>query len=313
MTIWIAAFSAAALCSALLGFGLARGFPGWQDIPNERSLHTTPVPRVGGVFVLGSATVVLAVAAALTDWPVVGWTGPALAIGVLILAATSLLDDRRSLPILPRLLAHLGVAAAFVAVLSAQAQGLPSTAHDGWPTFAVAVALVLFLVWMTNLTNFMDGADGLVGGVAAVGFAGYAALAAAHEPLALPAATLSGALIGFLRWNWHPARVFLGDAGSVPLGFAAGGIGLAGAAQGLWPVWAPAALFLPLVFDATLTIASRAAAGKRVWEAHREHAYQRLILRGADPRIVSLIYGTLALAGVMITVVTVRGSAPAVA
>ncbi|MEZ5741564.1 MAG: glycosyl transferase [Burkholderiaceae bacterium] len=161
----------------------------------------------------------------------------------------------------------------------------------GLATWLAVGAVILLLAWFANLYNFMDGADGLAGLMALVGFLTYALLAPADSLMATACTALAGASAGFLALNWPPARVFMGDSGSVPLGFLAGGLGLAGAAAGYWPWWTPLGVFLPFVLDASVTLARRALTGRRIWEAHREHVYQRLILRGWSHQRVSLVYG----------------------
>jgi UDP-N-acetylmuramyl pentapeptide phosphotransferase/UDP-N-acetylglucosamine-1-phosphate transferase len=186
----------------------------------------------------------------------------------------SLFDDARALPVLVRLAAHL--AAAGVA------------AWTLWPgaTVGAVVVLTLAIAWMSNLYNFMDGSDGLAGGMAAIGFAAHAAAAQAFgaESLALACAATAGASLGFLGHNFPPARVFLGDAGSVPLGFLAAALGAVGAVEGAWPAWFPVLVFSPFILDATVTLLRRAAARERLWAAHRSHYYQRLVLAGWSKR-----------------------------
>jgi UDP-N-acetylmuramyl pentapeptide phosphotransferase/UDP-N-acetylglucosamine-1-phosphate transferase len=139
---------------------------------------------------------------------------------------------------------------------------------------------------MTNLYNFMDGADGLAGSQGVAGFAAYAAgfVMAGDSALAAWCAAAAAACAGFLCFNWPPAKIFMGDVGSIPLGFLAGGLGLVGIWQGAWPVWFPLMAFAPFVLDASTTLARRALEGKRVWEAHREHAYQRMVQMGYGHR-----------------------------
>jgi UDP-N-acetylmuramyl pentapeptide phosphotransferase/UDP-N-acetylglucosamine-1-phosphate transferase len=135
-------------------------------------------------------------------------------------------------------------------------------------------------VWFANLFNFMDGIDGIAGGEATavgIGIALVAGTGGAFELIA-PSVAVAAAALGFLVWNWHPARIFMGDVGSVPLGYLLGYLLLALAARGEWA----AAVILPLYFlaDATLTLLRRLARGERVWQAHREHFYQRAVQRG---------------------------------
>ncbi|MDH5212110.1 MAG: glycosyl transferase, partial [Betaproteobacteria bacterium] len=175
---------------------------------------------------------------------------------------------------LVRLALHLGAAAAVLAV------DLEVSAPLLFVVFALALA------WTANLYNFMDGADGLAGGMAVFGFGAYAL--AAHlfgaQTLAALCASLAAAAGAFLVFNWHPARLFMGDVGSVPLGFLAGALGLQGWAIGAWPLWFPLLVFAPFMCDATLTLIKRLLRRERVWQAHREHYYQRLVRMGFGHR-----------------------------
>lgn len=203
----------------------------------------------------------------------------------MLLALVSFYDDRRGVPVAWRLLAHVILSAAFI-LLAFPAWGRPAQA-----------GAILTLVWLLNLFNFMDGADGLAGGAAGIGFGCYAlaAAAAGHTAFALLNATLATACAGFLVFNFSPARVFLGDVGSVPLGFLAGALALQGHAEAIWPLAFPLLVFLPFVLDATLTLAKRALRRERVWQAHREHYYQRLIRMGWSHGRTALAYYALML------------------
>lgn len=233
------------------------------DQPNDRSLHSTPVPRSGG-FVLIPA-IVLA-------WMLLPVPPPtSLLVSVCALCALSMLDDLRGLPVVLRLSCHVG-AATLVAV-----NVLP--ADSAWFQLAAAV---LALGWMTNLYNFMDGSDGLAGGMAVIGFFvyGLGAWLGGDSALAWGCFIVAAGASGFLVHNFHPARVFLGDAGSIPLGLLAGSLGLLGWARGLWPLWFPALVFSPFICDASVTLLRRLLRGERIWRAHREHYYQRLVRSG---------------------------------
>ncbi|MBK8321965.1 MAG: UDP-phosphate N-acetylglucosaminyl 1-phosphate transferase [Betaproteobacteria bacterium] len=237
-----------------------------QDQPNARSLHVTPRPRIGGLGVMaGSLTAIFAGCG--PDLRIVA----ACALG---LALLSLADDLRALPASMRLAGH--AAAALVVVLGPL----------GSPPLAIAVPCVLALVWMTNLYNFMDGADGLAGGMAVAGFGAMALAADAGgaADLALAAGSLAAASLAFLAFNAPPAKVFLGDAGSIPLGFLAGALGALGIARGVWPWWFPLLAFSPFWVDATVTLLRRLAAREKVWVAHRTHYYQRLVTGGWSHR-----------------------------
>lgn len=254
------------------------------DHPNERSLHASPMPRIGGIGLMCGALPVAA-------WFALGRYGVALALA-LALALLSALDDWRSLPVQVRLPAH--AVAALVAVLALGSPGSVPVALAVW----VMLAAVVAIMWMTNLFNFMDGADGLAGLMAMIGFgtlALAAGLAGASE-LAAACAAIASAAAGFLAFNFPPAKVFLGDAGSVPLGFLAAVLGGHGALSGAWPWWYPVLVFSPFIVDATVTIVKRLARGERIWIAHRGHYYQRLVLAGWPPRKLAFVAAALMLA-----------------
>ena len=235
------------------------------DRPNERSLHERPVPRTGGLAVLAGAAVSLGFGATAL------WL-PAL-IG-LVLAAVSFVDDLHGMPTALRLALHLAAA------------GLLS-----WYVLSPMDALVLVLIviavaWITNLYNFMDGSDGLAGGMTLIGFGAYAVAAylSGHAALTALCTGLAAAAAGFLVYNFHPARIFLGDVGSIPLGFLSGALGVIGWRDDVWPLWFPLLVFGPFIGDATLTLARRLIRGERVWHAHREHYYQRMVRMGLGHR-----------------------------
>ena len=264
------------------------------DHPNERSLHSTPVPRVGGLGIMAGA---LPVGAWIASGPIAVLLACAIA-----LMLVSLADDVRSLPIQVRLPAH--AAAAAVAIL-AIASPHANQAGLGW---IEAILALLALAWMTNLFNFMDGSDGLAGGMAAIGFAAFAIAAAVAgvAPLAMTSAAIASASVGFLWHNFPPARVFMGDAGSIPLGFLAAALGLHGAMLGAWPGWFPVLVFSPFIVDASATLLRRVARGERIWIAHRSHFYQRLVLSGWSRRRLALA-GYALMAGAAASALIGRG------
>ena len=228
------------------------------DLPGHRSLHSVPVPHGGGLGI-----VVAALAACL--WLEVAICWP---IAILILALVSMLDDAIHLPFWVRLAVHLGVATYVLLQV-----------ENGVPTWLL-LALILLIAWATNAYNFMDGADGLAGSMAATGFGAYglAFSSAGQYELAGVCAAVAGASMAFLRYNWHPAKVFSGDVGAIPLGFMAGALGVYGVLHEIRPAWFPLIVFAPFLADATVTLLRRALRGERVWEAHREHYYQRMVL-----------------------------------
>jgi UDP-N-acetylmuramyl pentapeptide phosphotransferase/UDP-N-acetylglucosamine-1-phosphate transferase len=259
------------------------------DRPNERSLHSTPVPRTGGLGIMAGAAAGLALAR----------YEPLVLVLAVALAAISIVDDRRGLPIALRFGSHAVAAATFVLVC------LPSV---GW---LAAATLTLATMWLVNLYNFMDGADGLAGGMAAFGFGTYAAAAwfGGSPGFALSAASVAAAAVAFLAFNFHPARIFMGDVGSIPLGFLAASVGLLGWRDGLWPLWFPVLVFSPFIVDASVTLARRVLRGERFWQAHKTHYYQRLVQIGWGHRKTALAEYAL-MAGCALLALAARTAPP---
>lgn len=255
----LAAFLVALLAAWLLLTPAGRRIA--LDKPNERSLHAHPVPRTGGIAIVAG----VAVACAFAQPGVAVTLGTALA-----LAAVSFADDLLGLPTLARLAAHLAAASAVIGF------------ELGYSEPVLFTIFLLAIAWFTNLYNFMDGSDGLAGGMAVIGFGAYAIAAqlSGAGPFAALCASMAAAAAGFLVFNFPPARLFMGDAGSVPLGFLAGALGVVGWSRGFWPIWFPLLVFAPFVCDATLTLLRRALRRERVWQAHRDHYYQRLVRMG---------------------------------
>jgi UDP-N-acetylmuramyl pentapeptide phosphotransferase/UDP-N-acetylglucosamine-1-phosphate transferase len=259
----VAAFLVALLAARLLLTPAGRRIA--LDTPNERSLHAQRVPRTGGIAIAaGVAAACVLVPPGL----------PVILAAAAALAAVSFADDIAGLPTPARLAVHVAAAAAVIALELGYAE----------PVFFTLFLLVI--VWMTNLYNFMDGSDGLAGGMAVFGFGAYAVAAqlSGAAPFAALCAALAAAAAGFLVFNFHPARLFMGDGGSVPLGFLSGALGLWGWSRGHWPVWFPLLVFAPFICDATLTLLRRLLRRERVWQAHRDHYYQRLVRMGFGHR-----------------------------
>ncbi|MFA6312394.1 MAG: glycosyltransferase family 4 protein [Sterolibacterium sp.] len=261
------------LAFLLLAIALKTGIAGYlaMDQPNQRSLHSVAIPRVGGIAI---------VVAVLAAWSLLPQAPPLLMLLTAALAAISYTDDRKGLAVSVRLASH--GAAALTMVLS----GLAGSGQGAW----IAAGAAAYAVWMTNAYNFMDGADGLAGGMAIFGFSAYgiAASAAHAEPLAGMSFILAAAAGAFVCFNFPPAKVFMGDAGSISLGFLAAALGLSGWQAGAWPPWFPLLVFSPFLVDASLTLLRRVLRGERFWEAHRDHYYQRLIRMGWSHRRTAL-------------------------
>lgn len=245
-----------------------------MDEPNHRSLHQAPVPRSGGLGIMAGSCLGWLILYLTQENPGL----PGLVLPALGLCAFSLIDDVRGLSVIWRLIAQLLAAAIVVASL-----GAPEYVAGG-------LLAVLAMTWMTNLFNFMDGANGLAGGMALFGFGFYALAAwtAGATDLSLIAACLAAAAAGFLLFNFDPARIFMGDSGSIPLGFLAAALGLAGWLRGCWPLLFPVLVFSPFIVDASVTLGRRLLRHEKIWHAHREHYYQRLIRMGLGHRSAAL-------------------------
>jgi UDP-N-acetylmuramyl pentapeptide phosphotransferase/UDP-N-acetylglucosamine-1-phosphate transferase len=249
------------------------------DAPGPRSSHMAPTPRGGG---LGIVLVGLAAIPALawTDVLPVPWL-PAV-FGLALVAAVGFLDDWRPRPAWLRLLVHAGAAMILVAAAMAMEPAPPIPP-------ALVVVAVLALVWSTNLHNFMDGINGLLafqGVWYGLALALLFALAQAHG-LALLALLIAAACLGFLPLNFPHARVFLGDGAAGFLGLAFALLALAGIRLGQLDV--PQALVLSSAFlvDSGATLVRRGLRRERIWLAHREHLYQRLVASGRSHAVVT--------------------------
>jgi UDP-N-acetylmuramyl pentapeptide phosphotransferase/UDP-N-acetylglucosamine-1-phosphate transferase len=272
------AFVAVATASWVATAIVRRVLIGWQvyDEPNHRSSHARPTPRGGGLAVVPVVLAALAAAALSGDsaapafWLVVA--------GALLLAAMSWADDLKPRPASLR----FGVQVAAVA-LGLWSLGDATVFQGLLPLPVDRVLTALLWLWFINLFNFMDGIDGITAVETisiGVGLALVASSGLLHFPLdSIAGAAPAAAALGFLLWNWAPARIFLGDVGSVPLGYLLGWLLLVTAAVG--HEW-EAALILPLYYlaDASLTLAKRALRREKLWRAHREHFYQRAVQRG---------------------------------
>ncbi len=246
---------------------------GVMDLPNPRSSHAVPVPRgVGLGFVLVFLSVVVwflqrQVIPAKLAWALIGG-GAAISI-------VGFLDDRFRLSPWPRLIIHILAAAWALWCFDEMSPSHFGNSANLWGWVGRAAALI-GLVWLTNLFNFMDGIDGLAG-MEAVTVSGLAAFLLFRNGLrddAQVSCMLAAASLGFLIWNWPPARIFMGDAGSGFLGFSLGVLALFSSKAGAAFVWPWLILLAVFIVDSTVTLLRRLLSRARWYEAHRSHAYQ---------------------------------------
>ncbi|WP_448682084.1 MraY family glycosyltransferase [Pseudomonas nicosulfuronedens] len=273
-----------AMTAAVRRYALARSI---MDIPNARSSHRIPTPRGGGVAIVLGFLGCLPLAGVLGA--VDGKSLLALLPAGALVAAIGFLDDHRHIPARWRLLGHFVAALWLLGWLG----GVPPLAM---PWGALDLGLMgdflglLFLVWLLNLYNFMDGIDGIAGLEAisvCLGGALCGWLSGESQLVWLPL-ILGMAAAGFLVWNFPPARIFMGDAGSGFLGLILGGLALQAASLSPPLIWSWLILLGVFVVDATYTLIHRLMRGERVYEAHRSHAYQRASRRYGSHLRVSL-------------------------
>lgn len=261
---------ALALTGLLRRYALARRM---IDIPNARSSHTIPTPRGGGVAIVISFLVALLVLASVgkLSFPVTyALVGSGCGVAVL-----GFLDDHGHIAARWRLLGHFSASIWALFWLG----GLPPITFLG-NTFNLVwighIFAAFYLVWMLNLYNFMDGIDGIASVEALCACLGACLIywKLDFESLLWPPLLLSMAVIGFLCWNFPPAKIFMGDAGSGFLGFTLAGLSLQAAWNDSRLLWVWLILLGVFIVDATFTLVRRLLRGDRVYEAHRSHGYQ---------------------------------------
>jgi UDP-N-acetylmuramyl pentapeptide phosphotransferase/UDP-N-acetylglucosamine-1-phosphate transferase len=248
------------------------------DIPNARSNHKTPTPKGGGIAVVFALIITLLVAD----------ISYGIVLSILILAAVSLLDDLIDVPQIIRLIVQFLAVSIPLALLTVPVFG------DIFPLWLDKVITGLLWVWFINLFNFMDGIDGISPTEMICISLGFCLVAVFTDTFPDPLSTYSlliyAAGSGFLWWNWHPARIFLGDVGSIPIGFLLGYLLLLAALSG----YGYAALILPAYYlsDSTITLLRRLFTGKKIWQAHSEHYYQKAVRKGMKhDTVVKFIFG----------------------
>jgi Fuc2NAc and GlcNAc transferase len=293
-----------ALAAASLGTRAFRQYAlanGLLDRPNERSAHARPVPRGGGVAIVATALAGIIVASLLGFIP----TRLTLALGGggALVAVVGWLDDRKSLPTRTRLAAQLAAAIWVLVMLHGYFR-----VDLGWSVVDLGLAgsalAVVGIMWGTNFFNFMDGVDGLAAVEAVmVGLAGGGMLLWDGLPeLALIAFLIAGGAAGFLRWNWHPAQVFMGDVGSTTLGFLFCSLAVASENAGSVSLFTWGTLLGVFVFDPTLTLVRRLRYGNRWSSPHLDFAFHRAARDGRSHsnvtvRVMAINLVLIALAG----------------
>lgn len=270
------------------------------DRPNERSLHTTPVPRLGGVAIVLACYAALSLLLLMFEgehglWPWVFTAAPVALLG--------LLDDVRPLPAALRLLIQVGVATIYCLALPLPAQlALTPALSIAVPGPVLVLVGTLFLVGLLNVYNFMDGMDGLAA-TQAMGAAFVLAtcsIASGQDDLTLLNLVLLGAAAGFFVHNAPPAKLFMGDVGSTFLGFSFAAMSLLGLSRAQHPLALTPVLFAlaPFLLDGGFTLLRRLSRGEKIWLAHRTHLYQRAVATGLQHHDVLVRYAAWTAFGV---------------
>lgn len=279
----------------------------WLAIPNARSSHAVPTPSSGGIgiaCVFLGMTAILAAARAI-DLPL----AIACIGGGVIVAVTGWCDDRRQLPATIRLAAYAAAAAWAVAWIGGMRALHVGVAVIPLGAFGGAIAF-LAILGFSNLYNFMDGIDGLVGSLAVVAGGSLALLTflAGAPTVAAILGMLAASACGFLIWNWHPAKIFMGDVGSVLLGFTFAVTAVASEATPALPSLLWVIILAPVVVDAGFTTIRRALRRERWWEAHRSFSYQRAVQVGH--RHSTVVLGVLVLEVVLVGLAFIAWTRP---
>lgn len=268
-----------------------------SDNPNHRSLHKTPISRAGGVSIVVSI---------LMAWLFIGVNiyvellDHYVLCGYVLLIVISFIDDKLSLPTLIRLMTH--IAAASLLLVSSRV-GYTDNGVGGvdFMDLLLGVMLLAAVVWCINLYNFMDGIDGLAGGMGLIGFGCMAWFGwYSDSPSFLTMASIiAAANLGFLFHNFPPARIFMGDVGSISMGYLVALFSLWGIGSDMFDWWVPFLVFSPFFVDATATVVKRLFIGEKFWQAHRSHYYQKLVRLGwSHRRTVIYCYFLMAMAAV---------------
>lgn len=247
------------------------------DSPNERTLHQGQVPRGGGLSIV--ITMLLALSLLWIEWgsPAI----PYLFLTVLLLGTLGWIDDRFGLGPFVKIGIQFAVALIVVAYIGVF-DGIDIAGYEISFGVSAGVWSILWVVWLTNVYNFMDGIDGIAASYAAVTACvmGIWFVIDQNSALALFCYIIMAAALGFLIWNWTPARIFMGDVGSIALGGVFVALAIIGSSVHDVPLTAYLILFGVFLFDTIVTLIRRLLKRKKIWQPHRQHFYQRAVALG---------------------------------
>lgn len=288
---------AAAFCASFIGVGQYRRWSLKQNflkVPNERSSHAEPTPHGAGIVIVGLCLLLYVPISVL----VTGTFSWGYISGASMIALISFLDDIRPISFPLRLLVHAAAAILLIADTETW-HGITMLGNVKLGNWGYVITF-LWIVWMVNSYNFMDGIDGLAGLQAVIAGVGWLCLGLmlGMPSVYLFSGVIAASSLGFLVHNWRPANIFMGDVGSAFLGFTFAALPLmartsVNRSPDLLPI--AAVLFVWFfLFDSLVTILRRLARGEKIWIAHREHLFQRLVSAGFSHRKVTTLYGVLA-------------------
>jgi len=278
---------------------------GWVDHPGERKIHKEPIPRVGGIAIWLAFTIGFSIMVAFFQNAPLGGGIAGILLGGGILFITGVLDDRFNLsPYLKLLLQGAAAWTAYRYGVRIEVLDLPESHIVVLADWSLPVTL-LWLIGVTNAMNFIDGIDGLAGGVSTISAVTLAVVAVfTHQPIAaVLAALLAGSSLGFLTYNFFPARVFMGDSGSLFCGFALAAIAVVGAMKTpIVVVLTPVLVLTVPLMEIVYSTCRRLLQGKNPMVADSGHIHHRLIQAGlSQVNIVGLLYGVCVVAGLLVT------------
>jgi UDP-GlcNAc:undecaprenyl-phosphate GlcNAc-1-phosphate transferase len=273
------------------------------DHPNERKVHKAPIASSGGVAIIAGFYAAAIFSGAIHQAPLRAFLG--LSAGAVFIAAVGFVDDRIDIPARIKLVLQvLGVAPLLASgvTISMLSHPLARQSQLALPLWISWIITIIWVVAVTNAINFIDGIDGLASGVVAISSVALAFIALQWGQLgvALLCASLAGAAMGFLVWNWHPASILMGDTGAYFLGYVIAGVTI----QGAFKMAAAIAIFVPLLIlavpllDTVLSPVRRLLRGQHPFTADRDHLHHRLIAMGlSETRVVLLTYVVTAVCG----------------
>ena len=305
---------AVAAGALVLSYLCVAGFRRWAaervlDIPNVRSLHTRPIPRGGG---LGIVIVVLIGTWGLFFSRIMSMPFReivALSLGGGIVALVGWLDDIHNVPSRVRLIVQ-AVSSVIILMAIGYLNAVPVPVIGDIRLYSIGIPFTLiWIIGLTNAYNFMDGIDGIVGGQAVVAGLGWTiiGLIGGQSFVGLMGVLLAASSLGFLFHNWPPARIFMGDVGSEFIGFTLAVLPIIAAHRDPRFMFAGILLVWPFIFDTSFTLVRRLINKENVFEAHRSHIYQRLVITGYSHRFVTLMYMGFTATGAILAFFWVKG------